>query len=359
MPLVSVIVPVFSGEDLLRRCIDSIRAQSLTDFELILVDDGSYDGCGKTCDEYAMFDHRIKVLHQKNGGVSVARNSGLKLATGKYITFCDGDDYYCEELLKTAYEAIVNSDSDMVSYHMKRLSGMHESIGYVSYDDSYDLNEGNRFEYIYKVIRRETGGWQVCRSMFRNAIIRDHNIEFCTTCHNYAEDLGFTVEFLFYSGKVSYINEELYIYDDRRETSMMNTSKNVCRINDINELSYYLYNKAIAIYPSIDYFLIHHYLIRSHIIDAYKAVTIEEFMKWVDAIDSVNNKDYFMSQNRLYFVWMKKQKKKLPIKTRIKSLRNTEYAVDQYLADKNLSALRRHLNTGRRIRKLIEVFYEC
>ncbi len=91
--LVSVIVPVYRVEELLRRCVDSILAQTHQNLEVILVDDGSPDGCGPICDEYALTDRRVLVIHQDNGGLSAARNAGLDAAQGDYIAFVDADDW--------------------------------------------------------------------------------------------------------------------------------------------------------------------------------------------------------------------------------------------------------------------------
>lgn len=104
MPEISVIVPVYKSEQYLRTCIDSILAQTFTDFELILVDDGSPDGSGNICDEYAAKDSRIHVIHKINGGASSARNEGLRNARGNWITFIDSDDYVLDSYLKDLYE---------------------------------------------------------------------------------------------------------------------------------------------------------------------------------------------------------------------------------------------------------------
>lgn len=93
-PAISVIIPVYNTESYLERCLKSILSQSFTDIELLLVDDGSTDRSGAICDEYAVRDNRIKVLHQENGGVSSARNLGLDQATGEYVIFADADDYW-------------------------------------------------------------------------------------------------------------------------------------------------------------------------------------------------------------------------------------------------------------------------
>lgn len=98
MITVSFIVPVYKVELYLKRCVDSIRAQTLRDIEIILVDDGSPDLCPGMCDDYAKIDQRIRVIHRKNGGLSAARNSGLEIASGKYIIFVDSDDYIEEKM---------------------------------------------------------------------------------------------------------------------------------------------------------------------------------------------------------------------------------------------------------------------
>lgn len=109
MPTISVIVPVYKVEQYLSACVDSILAQAFRDFELILVDDGSPDSCGAMCDAYAARDPRVRVIHRENGGLSAARNSGMEIARGKYMTFIDSDDYvaprYLEALLQAAEEA--------------------------------------------------------------------------------------------------------------------------------------------------------------------------------------------------------------------------------------------------------------
>lgn len=92
MALVSIIVPVYKVEPYLERCIKSLQNQTLIDIEIILVDDGSPDSCGEICDKYALSDNRIKVIHKKNGGLSSARNAGMRIAQGKYIGFVDSDD---------------------------------------------------------------------------------------------------------------------------------------------------------------------------------------------------------------------------------------------------------------------------
>ena len=114
MPELSVIVPVYKVEKYLSKCIDSILAQTFTDFELILIDDGSPDRCGEICDEYAAKDSRIIVIHQQNKGVSAARNAGLEIAKGKYIGFVDSDDWIEPEMYQILIATANETASELV-----------------------------------------------------------------------------------------------------------------------------------------------------------------------------------------------------------------------------------------------------
>jgi len=114
-PLISIIVPIYKVEQYLHKCIDSILNQTYRNLEIILVDDASPDNCPIICDYYAKKDNRITVIHKRNGGVSSARNTGLDIATGEYITFVDSDDWIKPEMINYLYETMRNSCSDIVS----------------------------------------------------------------------------------------------------------------------------------------------------------------------------------------------------------------------------------------------------
>ena len=122
MPEFSIIVPIYKVEAYLHQCIDSILAQTYSNFELILVDDGSPDNCGKICDEYAQKDSRIKVIHQRNSGVTIARKTGVRNATGKYVCWVDGDDYIASTLLQKMHDIIEKYNPDMVALGFKRVN---------------------------------------------------------------------------------------------------------------------------------------------------------------------------------------------------------------------------------------------
>lgn len=147
--LFSVIVPIYNIEKYLRRCIDSVLSQSFTDYELILVDDGSPDACPAICDEYAKIDGRIKVIHKKNGGLVSARQAGIREAVGEYVFHLDGDDALCEDALKEAYGIIKEMRPDIVSFSYRRcINGEPEEV----VDDLVDeglYNKADMEKYIY------------------------------------------------------------------------------------------------------------------------------------------------------------------------------------------------------------------
>ena len=127
MPVFSVIIPVYKVEKYISRCIESVLKQSFSDFELLLVNDGSPDKSGIICDEYAKKDQRIKVFHKENGGVSSARNIGIKNACGKYIVFIDSDD----EVERNYLECMNGYESDFVIAGVKEIDvhgGSHIKI---------------------------------------------------------------------------------------------------------------------------------------------------------------------------------------------------------------------------------------
>ena len=152
---VSIIIPVYNTEEYLRECLDSIIHQTLKDIEIILVDDGSTDNSGKICDEYKEKDTRIKVIHQENQGVSVARNRGIEAAKGEYIYFVDSDDYLINnDFLENAYKIGIENNSNIVivawrtlfceKFNIKELSWFATWNGFIK-KEFLDSNEQIRF----------------------------------------------------------------------------------------------------------------------------------------------------------------------------------------------------------------------
>ena len=115
MAEVSIIVPVYQVEKYIRQCVDSILAQTFTDFELILVDDGSKDQSGQICDEYARMDERVRVIHKENGGLSDARNKGMDQINGNYFMFVDSDDYIAPTMIECLHKSIMSNNADIAA----------------------------------------------------------------------------------------------------------------------------------------------------------------------------------------------------------------------------------------------------
>ena len=123
MDIVSIIIPIFKVEEYINRCIDSVLNQIFTNLEIILIDDGSPDGCGKICDEYAKKDSRIKVIHKSNGGLSDARNVGIDTATGDWLMFLDSDDWLHPETIKKLYDEAIKNDATVSICGFGRTAG--------------------------------------------------------------------------------------------------------------------------------------------------------------------------------------------------------------------------------------------
>lgn len=133
--LISVIIPIYKVEKYIHKCIDSVINQTYKNIEVLLVDDGSPDDCPQICDDYALKDSRVKTIHKKNGGLSDARNIGIKNSIGKYIAFVDGDDYIDKEYVEELYKAIILNDADLaicdfdkVDDNYKKINEKHSSF---------------------------------------------------------------------------------------------------------------------------------------------------------------------------------------------------------------------------------------
>lgn len=235
----SIVVPVFNVEQYLSRCIESVLSQTFKDFELILVDDGSTDSSGAICDRYAEKDNRIRVIHKKNGGVSTARNTGIEISSGEYITFCDSDDYYKNMLLEIVAAYLEDSSVDLLSYNFDLL--YHSELKKGSSIDIGTFFTDSPKKILSLIINHTFTsylGWSMCTSFIKARIIKDNDLRVCTLCNNYAEDIGFGLKVLFHVKKVVGISDSLYVYDRTREESMTHQNKGVYKCNDVNEVAF-------------------------------------------------------------------------------------------------------------------------
>jgi glycosyltransferase involved in cell wall biosynthesis len=207
IPKISVIVPIYKIEMYLHQCIDSILAQSYSNLEIILVDDGSPDNCGKICDDYAEKDNRIKVIHKENGGVSSARNAGLDIATGDYISFVDGDDYVNNNMMEILLDNIISNDTDLVICNYNNVRAGNKIIPNKPYENMLFENIKKKKKlFIYYCYEAAViyGPWN---KLYRRELCGRFDIEVF-----YGEDRLFVYDYLSRCKKISVINDALYNY---------------------------------------------------------------------------------------------------------------------------------------------------
>lgn len=223
MPKLSIIVPIYNAAQYLHRCIDSILSQSFTDYELLLIDDGSADESSAICDEYAVKDARIRVFHKENGGVSSARNLGLDNAQGEWIYFVDADD----EVLENTFEVLcagIKFDADIVMGGLEKANNKGDILYRLSSPNGYlEKNDGILINYGLSKKCPGNWGWMTIR-LFNNKIIQTYHIRFEKNI-TYNEDELFIVDYLCKcQGRTFCIPYVIYRYYES-ETSVMESTK--------------------------------------------------------------------------------------------------------------------------------------
>lgn len=207
-PKVSVIIPVYNSEKYLKACLDSVINQTLKEIEIICVDDGSTDSSLEILKEYASKDKRLRVITQKNQGVSVARNSGICHAKGEYILFCDADDKYKSNLCSVIASVIDKEGKDIIAYgHENYVDGELEDIDYKNISK---IKKANTLE---NWLNLQVYIWE---KAFKRSFIEKHNIKFPVGIKN-AEDLIFCLLTYFSGAQYSLIESALYEYQKERK----------------------------------------------------------------------------------------------------------------------------------------------
>lgn len=216
---VSIVIPIYNVEKYLEKSLSSICNQTLKELEIICVDDGSTDGGLQICKEYQKQDNRIKIIHKENGGLSSARNKGLKNATGKYIYFFDPDDEVEPSMLANMYQAIENNTCDSV------ISGYTLFPGGKTIMPNYEVNKKlNPIEMIKSndIVHSHNDLCFVWRYLFKKQIIDEHRIVFNEQVR-VGEDFIFILEFLIKSNAIYVIDKAQYQYTTNNSTSIMRT----------------------------------------------------------------------------------------------------------------------------------------
>lgn len=241
--LISVIVPIFNVEKYLEKSVNSIINQTYKNIEIILVDDESPDNCGKICDEYSKKDNRIKVIHKKNGGLSDARNAGVKIAEGEYILFIDSDDWIENNMIEILYKNIKRYDADISICEFQEEST--EGTILKSKTENKEIKVFNREEALYELILQDNITNHAWNKLYKKKLFE--GIKYPKG--KLMEDIGTTYRLFEKSNKIVYQNINLYHYIQRSTSILGNITEK--RINDQEEAVFlrneYLLNK----YPNM------------------------------------------------------------------------------------------------------------
>ncbi|MCQ2584370.1 MAG: glycosyltransferase [Treponema sp.] len=250
---ISCIVPVYKSEKFIERCINSLLNQTYSNFELLLIDDGSPDNSGKICDDFALKDSRIKVVHKKNGGVSSARNIGVQNATGNYVCFVDSDDSVCNTYLEKLIKPSISDDVDIVisGINWENTDGKFVSLNCGVTEKK--IMERKEFLQFYKILREDVGQNEIVLNAPVNKLYKKeflNNLLFNTDM-SLCEDLVFNLNYIEKCQKFCFIPDCLYNYF--RNGSSATNSINPEKIKDFpfdilfyEEYSFYNRNKILS-----------------------------------------------------------------------------------------------------------------
>ena len=214
MALISVIVPVYNGEALLPQAVDSVLAQTFSDFELILVNDGSQDGTAALCDRYAAGDGRVRVLHRENGGVSAARNAGMEIAAGRYLAFLDADDWLEPDFLSAMLHAVEETGARTGACgHFNDLpdgSQIPEAAPMAGgYHSEEETRAGICLPLLADRLRANPLNGYLVRYLYDAQLIREHALAFTGA---YLEDELFLIEYFAIGSDLAVVDRPLYHY---------------------------------------------------------------------------------------------------------------------------------------------------
>ncbi len=252
-PLISVIVPIYNVEKYIDICLRSIVCQTYENLEIILIDDGSNDGCEKKCEDWKNKDFRIKAIHKKNAGLGFARNTGIQNSHGKYVVFIDSDDYVEENMIEKLYSSLVENHADTVYCGVKRLFQNGRTEIQNAIYSQQEVFEGSQI--VDKILLRMLGNVpekddgtyffaSVWHGIYSMDIIREYNIEFPSERIFMSEDISFHVDYLNHCKKVVCIPDACYYYRINRNSLSLRYDAN--RFERIKQMHVMLYEKLLS-----------------------------------------------------------------------------------------------------------------
>lgn len=234
---ISVVVPVYNVEKYLRQCIDSLISQTYENYEIILVDDGSKDSSGAICDEYADKYDFIKVIHKENAGLGFARNSGMEIASGEYVTFIDSDDYADEDLIQNLADGLINNNADTCIGGFQKI----DDSGKILFNESYksETFEGKdvKGNFLLRLLgsyprKHDSFRMSVWNAIYSMDIIRKNNLKFPSERVLISEDIVFDLLYYRYSKKVAVTDSMSYKY--RENPNSLTLSYKPGKIDKVN-----------------------------------------------------------------------------------------------------------------------------
>ena len=227
---VSVIVPVYQVEAYLAKCLDSILAQTFTDFECILVDDGTKDDCPRIMADYAARDGRIRCIHKENGGLSSARNAGLDIARGEYIAFVDSDDTVEPTMLADAVAAAERAGAQLVVYNYRLVTEAGAQDAYLPMrDETLDLDQMGLANYFYRYWMPYVHGQEAWCRLYRRDIIENHHLRYAPNDEVFAEDTLFSAMYLMHVHTLAALAKPYVNYLQRGDSLMGMRKPKLCR----------------------------------------------------------------------------------------------------------------------------------
>lgn len=232
----SIIIPVYNVKLYIKRCITSVLNQTYKDYEVILVDDGSTDGSGKICDEYVKQDNRIRVIHQKNHGVSVARNVGIQAAIGEILLFLDSDDCYEQNnLLKEIAKVIHGADIVVFNWKEFKHGQKFENCTVREYLSYMKREYIDGVSFLQDVVSMSLYPWSICFYAFRKDFWMEHGFQFPVGMKY--EDVALTYKVLLKAKKIITVENIWYCYMIGRSGSITSTLNYETEIDKLNIIS--------------------------------------------------------------------------------------------------------------------------
>ena len=240
----SIIIPVYNVEQYLESCVKSVITQTYQDLQVILVDDGSVDSSGALCDQFAKQDTRIQVIHKPNGGLSDARNAGLKVATGDYVAFLDSDDVYLlQDGIEQMMHVVAKDKPDLLLFQCVDVYPVRQSVRR-AYDSDFLVNHTGT-EVFHQLVRMQSFNMSACFQLIRRELLEKHQLYFEKGL--LSEDVDWSLRLWQYVSKVRAINLPFYGYQHREGSiSTTYTIRNLRSYEHIFAKFVQLYNERVV-----------------------------------------------------------------------------------------------------------------